>query len=231
MATKKPRGKQYWYRHKRKRIAKKPKASLLSLPAEVRFLIYGYVFVNQRMIDVATTEKGDYRRRYGGQSLLFVNKIIRKEASHAFYKTCIFEVPHFRLHKEHIGLNPMKNLDNIQNLYILWTVPNHAKFTSKTADDQMLEGLKNLKKLTLDLRGLQYILVDSGADEADLHSSLMEKFRPHFHNLPTWMKRLIRNHSERLTIYLVVHFFAAPIAAPTFFAVSSRKKISRAFLI
>lgn len=224
MATKKPRNKKYWYKQSKKWKAQKRHNLLLDLPIEVRIMVYGNVFARKRMIDTTITHKGDYRRKYGAQSLLFVNKTVRKEAFDTFYKTCVFEVPHFRLHSKHRQLNRMKSLDSIRNLHILWTMPIYARFTSNKADDSILIALESLRELTLDLKGFQYMLIDSGINEADMHSNLITKCEPHFRNLPKWMKRLIKNASEHLTIYLIVYFFAAPVAAPTFFAVSSRSK-------
>lgn len=223
MSPKKSHIKRYWYKQHRKWKTKKIQASLLSIPAEVRLVIYGYIFVSQRMIDATTTEKNDYRRKYGVQSLLFVNKIIRREAMESFYRYCVFEIPHFRLHKKHRRLNPMIGLESIQNMCIVWTMPPHARFTSTKVDDQLLNRLKSLKELVLDLKGRPYIRVDPGVDEASLHSNLLAKLPLLYRNLPLWMRKLIENASEHITIYLNVYFFAALVAAPTFFAVSSKK--------
>ena len=209
-----------WWRYIRKLMAKKYPPLFTRLPSEIRLLIYKQFFAGRTMIDITTTQRGDFRRKYGAQSLLFVSKKIRSEAMGQFFKTCTFQIHHFRLHHKHRYMNPLTSLLQIRHLNLLWTPPPRAAFTTKGRDKEQFSWMANLQELTIDLFGIQYMKVDSGDGELELHSNIIRHFEARVKDLPRWMKQLLRSAPDGFKIYLRVYFFAAPVVSDTFFTVS-----------
>ncbi|KAK5103158.1 hypothetical protein LTS08_003962 [Lithohypha guttulata] len=201
-----PKKQRYWY----KQNQRKSRPKFVKLPAEVRVLIYKHVFSGTTWTDINAPQKKSDQQENPIRALLYVNKFIREEAVEVFFQTCTFRINHYRMHDKWRSWNRLATLTRVRHLVLSWTKPKRSKVTSKKTPYSFLAGLKNLRTLTIDLVGLQYMFVDPGDGPIDLHSNLLRKFKGRYNDLPQWIKRSIHNLPPKLQVSFQVYFFAAP---------------------
>jgi len=170
-------------------------------------MIYDHIFEGSKMVDIEIVEKGSGKRQHGLQSILRVNKQVRKEAFKIFYQKCTFEIPHFKLHEKHRRENPMIGLKHILKLDVLWTPPPKRTFTTTAGDDCLLLGLAKLQQLTINVLNRQYIRLQADLTRAEFQEGVVKKLEKILPSLPRWITRALDAFPQRpgLKLFLVVY--------------------------
>lgn len=171
-------------------------------------MVYDHVFDGAKTVDIKIAKKGTIQRRYGVQSLLFVNKQLRDETTRIFYQKCTFEIPHFKLHAKHRRENPMTGLEKIFKLEVLWTPPPRRTFSTTKGDYELLKNLPKLKRLTLNLLNMNCIRIGADLSEPERHEAMIGKLGNLIKSLPPWIVRTLKGFSSRpmFKLFLFVYF-------------------------
>lgn len=189
--------------------------TFMGLPVEVRKQILIHLLTGSTMIDVTKTERGCRQRRRGLQSILIVNKQLRKEGAEAFFEATTFTVSHFQLHSKFKRMNKFSTLEAVQNLYINWAAPTSYAFTTIHAEAKLILALQRLKKVTINCKAPQYREVKIGQI---LYRGPSIFFRPNVQDwmvettinsvdqFPRWLKQILQNKERKFTVNLIVYF-------------------------
>lgn len=200
------KGKQMYYYKQGRKWRQKHASYLNGLPDEILVQIFKEVFTGVMMMDKTRIQLGDFRRKFGTQSLAFMNKKFKAIVETTMFKHCKFKLNHFRLHPKHHYTNDLATLPFIEDLEITWKSCANPRITTRQLHIVTIQSMVKLKVLTIDLKALSIQSINLRDDDVEFHGNIVEHLDSRADSMAHWVKCLILFGLTKYELFLKYYF-------------------------